>query len=105
MTVQRKSALTTKPVLGAALFGFGTAFLLGKLVLFFTAGTTELIGALPAVGMAILRASTTLPFAGHGRFAVVLGVLVSCWPLLLIAAGSVLLIQAQVAKNRRASRA
>lgn len=103
MTAQKKSALGTQPVLGTALFTLGIAILLSKLAFFFTDTSTELIGVLPAVGMALLRASTTLPFAGHGRFAVVLGVLVSFWPLLLIAAGSGLLIQSQMAKNRCAA--
>lgn len=104
MSTQEKSALTSRFVVGAALFTLGTAILLGKLAVFFTDASAELIGTLPAIGMAFLRASTTLPFSGHGLFAVVLGVLVSFWPLLLIAAGSGLLIQSQVAKNRRAAR-
>ncbi len=103
MSAQEKSALASRFVVGGALFSLGAAIVLNKLAHFFADTSTELIGVLPAVGMALLRASTTLPFAGHSRFAVVLGVLVSFWPLLLIAAGSGLLIQSQVAKNRCAA--
>ena len=103
MTAQERSALGTQPVLGAVLFAFGTALFLSKLAFLLASASTELIGAIPAIGMAILKASTTVAFAGNGLFAVVLGVLVSFWPLLLIAAGSGLLIQSQVvARNRRA---
>lgn len=102
MTAQERSALGAQPVLGTALFAFGTALLLSKLALLLADARTELVGAVPAIGMAILKASTTVAFAGTGLFAVVLGVLVSFWPLLLIAAGSGLLIQSQVARNRRA---
>lgn len=103
MAAHGRSPLGTKTLLGTAMFALGAAILLNKLAHFFADTSTELIGALPAMGMALLRAATTLPFAGHGRFAVVLGVLVSFWPLLLIAAGSGLLIQSQVAKNRCAA--
>lgn len=102
MTAQERSALGTQPVLGTALFAFGTAMLLSKVAFLLASASTELIGAIPAIGMAILRASTTVAFAGNGLFAVILGVLVSFWPLLLIAAGCGLLIQSQVARNRRA---
>jgi two-component system LytT family response regulator len=71
----QKAALVTKPILGTALFALGTAVVLTRLVFFLTNSETDVLGALPAFGMALLRASTTLPFSGHGLFAVVLGVL------------------------------
>jgi hypothetical protein len=99
----QKAALVTKPILGTALFALGTAVVLTRLVFFLTNSETDVLGALPAFGMALLRASTTLPFSGHGLFAVVLGVLVSFWPLLLIAVGGALLIRSEVTKSRRAT--
>lgn len=98
MTTQER--LEIRPILGTLFVAVGATVLLGRLTLFFTDAWTELIGALPAIGMAILKACTTLSFAGRDLFPVVLGVLVSFWPLVLIAGGVGLLIRSQLGKRR-----
>jgi hypothetical protein len=51
----------------------------------------ELVNALPAIGLGVLHAGQALAFEPRSFFAGLAGILVSFWPLLLVAAGTLLL--------------
>ena len=85
--VSRGSAtISAKPVLGAGLLGLGTVMLLSNAT--FLAVTQE--------------SSADILFSPHAYFAVASKLLVSFWPLGLVAAGAVLLLQYSKGKRGRA---
>ena len=70
------------PKLGALAPGFGETP---------EALKAQLINALPSIGLGLLHAGQALAFEPRSFFAGVLGILVSFWPLVPVAVGTVLL--------------
>lgn len=99
MAAARVAQGTRRLVLGKALLILGGFFLLGQTLYLCMHAVqywhqTGLRGDLIAsLGMALVHVVNTVAWAPAAALASVVTVLVSCWPLLLIVAGIVLLIK------------
>lgn len=89
---------TTRPALGKALLTLGGVFLVAQVALFswhltqyWDRAGAKAVGGLSALGMAAVHAVNTVAWNPGAALASSLQVLVLCWPLLLVAAGIVLL--------------
>lgn len=109
MASRGPATISAKPILGAGLLGLGTVMLLTKPT--FAAVTQgvarietwgDLRANLPALLLALLHSIADILFSPHAYFAVASKLLVSFWPLGLVAAGAVLLLQYSKEKRGRA---
>lgn len=99
MAAARMAAQGVKrPVLGKALLTLGGIFLVAQVALFswhvaqyWDLSGGHAVGGLSAMGMAMVHVVNTLAWNPRAALASSLQVLVSCWPLLLVAAGIALL--------------
>jgi hypothetical protein len=98
MPATRATTGNFKRMLGTVIIGLGILILVPRLSALpprFEETTealkAELYNALPAIGLGLLHAGQALAFEPRSFFAGVLGILVSFWPLLLVAVGTLLL--------------
>ena len=98
MESRKPSAKGLKSITGAALVALGLLMLFANMdgVVSSMDGlasisANETLGALPAVGLAVLHAVQTYSFDRVGFFSSLQQILVSFWPLLLVVIGAILL--------------
>lgn len=98
MAAAKMAAQRTKPVLGKALLTLGGVFLVTQVALlswhaeqYWNQAGAKAVDPLSALGMAVVHLVNTLAWNPGAALASAARVLVSCWPLLLVVAGIVLL--------------
>ncbi len=107
MVARQTSFRSLKSISGACAFVLGFFLLFVNLdgfaaLLNHAAGTpAEIVGILPALGLAVLHAVHTFTFDESGFLSSLLQILLSFWPLLLIVVGATMLLHAF--KGRSAS--
>ena len=98
MAAAKMVAQGTKPVVGKALLTLGGIFLVAQVALlswhaeqYWNQTGAKTAGPLSALGTMIVHTVNTLAWNPGAALASAAEVLVSCWPLLLVAAGILLL--------------